>query len=156
MIALSRVRFAAVIAAGFLAFVAPRAVAQDGGPEVGTVVPSAMLQTLDGKDVDLAKVAKGPSVSQFWATWCENCEALLPKMKKAHATYGSKVKVAFVAVNVNQSLNRVKLHVAKHGVPGEQLFDTKGDATGKWDVPATSFVVVPTHFFASHWFEACT
>jgi predicted transcriptional regulator len=36
----------------------------------------------------------------------------------------------------------VKLHVAKHGVPGDQLFDTKGDATGKWDVPATSYVVV--------------
>jgi predicted transcriptional regulator len=36
----------------------------------------------------------------------------------------------------------VKLHVVKYGVPGEQLFDTKGDATGKWDVPATSYIVV--------------
>ena len=47
-----------------------------------------------------------------------------------------------VAVSVNQSVNRVKLYVAKHGVPGEQVYDTKGDATGKWDVPATSHVVV--------------
>ena len=43
---------------------------------------------------------------------------------------------------MNQSVNRVKLHVAKYGVPGVQLWDAKGDATGKWDVPATSYVVV--------------
>ena len=66
----------------------------------------------------------------------------MPTMKKAQATYGNRVKFVLVAVNVNQSVNRVKLHVAKHGVPGEQLYDTKGEATGNWDVPATSFVVV--------------
>jgi predicted transcriptional regulator len=32
--------------------------------------------------------------------------------------------------------------VAKHNVPGVQLFDTQGHATDKWDVPATSHVVV--------------
>jgi predicted transcriptional regulator len=47
-----------------------------------------------------------------------------------------------VAVNVNQSQQRVKLYVEKYKVPGEQLFDTKGDATDKWEVPATSYVVV--------------
>ncbi len=109
---------------------------------VGTIVPSAQLQTLDGKTVDLKEVAKGPAVIEFWATWCENCEHLLPTMQKAFATYGSKVRFAMVAVNVNQSQQRVKLHVEKYKVPGEQLFDTKGDATDKWDVPATSFVVV--------------
>ena len=116
--------------------------AQESSLTVGSAAPSASLQTLDGKTVDLAQVAKGPAVVEFWATWCENCEALLPTMKKAHATYGNRVKFVLVAVNVNQSVNRVKLHVAKHGVPGEQLYDTKGEATGNWDVPATSFVVV--------------
>ena len=142
MISISRARFAAAFAGAVLLLAAPVARAQDGGLEVGTVAPTAMLKTLDGKDVDLAKVAKGPAVIQFWATWCSNCEHLLPTMKKAHATHGKKVTFAFVAVNVNQSLNRVKLHVAKHKIPGVQLFDTKGDATGKWDVPATSYVVV--------------
>ena len=103
---------------------------------------AATLQTLEGKTVDLAQVAKGPAVVEFWATWCENCEALLPTMKKAQAMYGTRVKFVAVAVSVNQSVARVKAHVAKHGVPGEQLFDTRGDATGKWDVPATSYVVV--------------
>ena len=120
-----------------------RAQAQDSGLPLGTSAPSAMLQTLDGKPVDLAQLTKGgPAVIEFWATWCENCEHLLPAMQRAAAKYGSRVKFVAVAVSVNQSPKRVQLHVAKHKVPGVQLFDTKGDATGKWDVPATSHVVV--------------
>ena len=131
----------AFVAALSLAFAAG-ASAQDSSVGIGATAPSATVYTLDGKAVDLAKVAKGPAVIEFWATWCENCEHLLPAMKKAQATYGNRVKFAMVAVSVNQSVNRVKLHVAKHGVPGEHFYDTKGDATGKWDVPATSYVVV--------------
>ena len=129
--------------AALMAIATPRgAGAQDSGLDLGTSAPSAMVQTLDGKPVDLAKIATGPAVIEFWATWCENCEHLLPTMQKAAAMYGNKVKFISVAVSVNQSVNRVKLYVAKHGVPGVQLYDTKGDATGKWDVPATSHVVV--------------
>lgn len=119
-----------------------RARAQDSGLPLGTKIPSAMLQTLDGKTVNLADVAKGPAVVEFWATWCENCEALLPAVKAAYVKYGSRVKFVGVAVSVNQSAKRVGLYVAKHGVPGVQLYDAKGNATGAWDVPATSHVVV--------------
>ncbi len=117
--------------------------AQDSGLPLGTKAPSAMLETLDGKPVDLAKVTAGrPAVIEFWATWCENCEHLLPAIQKAYSAYGSRVAFVGVSVSVNQSPKRVQLHVAKYGVPGVQLFDTKGNATGNWDVPATSHVVV--------------
>lgn len=118
--------------------------AQDGGLELGTVAPNAKVQTLDGKTVDLASViGKGqPTLVEFWATWCENCEHLLPTLKSVAAKYQGKVKFVGVSVSVNQSVRRVQLHVAKHGVPGDQVWDATGDATGKWDVPATSYVVV--------------
>jgi thiol-disulfide isomerase/thioredoxin len=126
------------------ATLAPRAArAQDSGLPIGSAAPSAMLQTLDGKTVDLAQVVKGgPAVIEFWATWCENCEHLLPTMQRAHAKYGKRVRFVAVAVSVNQSPRRVQLYTAKYKVPGVQLFDAKGEATGKWDVPATSHVVV--------------
>jgi thiol-disulfide isomerase/thioredoxin len=133
----------ATILASALTFTAPGTVrAQDSGLELGTQAPSAVLHTLDGKSVDLAKVAKGPAVIEFWATWCENCDHLLPAMQRAQAKYGKQVTFVAVAVSVNQSPRRVQLHAAKYKVPGVQLFDTKGEATGKWDVPATSHVVV--------------
>ena len=132
----------AIFAAG-ITFAAPNSLcAQDSGLELGTQAPSAMLQTLDGKTVDLATVAKGPAVIEFWATWCENCDHLLPAMQRAQAKYGKQVTFVAVAVSVNQSPRRVQLHAAKYKVPGVQLFDAKGEATGKWDVPATSHVVV--------------
>ena len=99
--------------------------AQDGGLDLGTVIGKGQ-----------------PALVEFWATWCENCEHLLPTLKSVEAKYRGKVKFVGVSVSVNQSINRVKLHVAKYGVPGVQLWDARGDATGKWDVPATSYVVV--------------
>ena len=120
-----------------------QAQAQDTGLPIGTTAPSAVLQTLDGKSVDLAQITKGsPAVIEFWATWCESCDHLLPTMQRAQAKYGKRVKFVAVAVSVNQSPRRVKLYAAKYKVPGVQLYDTNGDATGKWDVPATSHVVV--------------
>ena len=143
MIGFIKVLLAATLIAGGLILPTPQvARAQESGLDVGSKAPSASLHTLDGKRVDLALVAKGPAVIEFWATWCENCDHLLPAMKKAQATYGTRVKFVAVAVSVNQSVKRVQLHAAKHGVPGDQLYDTKGDATDKWDVPATSYVVV--------------
>jgi len=117
--------------------------AQESGLPVGSAAPAAPLQTLDGKPVDLAQlVGKGPALVEFWATWCENCEHLLPTLQRSYAKYGSRVKFIGVSVNVNQSPKRVQLHVAKYRVPGLQLYDVKGAATGAWDVPATSNVVV--------------
>ena len=138
-----RLRFGlGVLLGGILCAVPVTVRAQDSGLPLGSTIPAATLQTLDGKTVNLAQVAKGPALVEFWATWCENCERLLPTMKAAYAKYGKRVQFVAVAVSVNQSVKRVQLHVAKHGVPGVQLYDTRGDATGKWDVPATSYVVV--------------
>lgn len=138
-----RTRIALALVAAAITVAAPRSArAQDTGLPLGSKAPSALVNTLDGRTVNLADVAKGPAVIEFWATWCENCDRLLPALKRAHATYGGKVTFVGVSVSVNQSARRVQLHVAKYGVPGVQLYDTQGNATGAWDVPATSYVVV--------------
>jgi thiol-disulfide isomerase/thioredoxin len=128
-----------------VAFTAAPSVArgQDLGIEVGSTAPSAKVHTLDGKEADLAQyIGKTPVVMEFWATWCENCKELEPTLLAAAKKYGTQVKFVGVAVSVNQSPARVKAFVEKHGIPGDQYFDTKGDATGAYDVPATSYVVV--------------
>ena len=117
--------------------------AQDLGLQVGTLAPAAKVQTLDGKDADLSQyVGTTPAVIEFWATWCENCKELEPTVMDAARKYGNRVKFVGVAVSVNQTPARVKAFVAKHALPGAQYYDTKGNATGAYDVPATSYVVV--------------
>jgi thiol-disulfide isomerase/thioredoxin len=123
---------------------APRAVrAQDLGLEIGSVAPSAKVHTLDGKEADLSQYfGKTPVIMEFWATWCPSCAELEPALVAALKKYGTQVKFVGVAVSVNQSPARVKAFVEKHGLPGDHYFDTKGNATGAYDAPATSYVVV--------------
>jgi thiol-disulfide isomerase/thioredoxin len=138
----ARVALASIVAL-VLAAAPTRAWSQDLGIEVGSTAPSAKVHTLDGKEADLSQyTGKTPVVMEFWATWCPNCKELEPTLLEAAKKYGTQVKFVGVAVSVNETPERVKAFVAKHGLPGDQYFDTKGNATGAYDVPATSYVVV--------------
>jgi len=136
-------RVVVAIAAGMLMSAPALAGAQDLGIAIGSVAPGAKVHTLDGKDADLSQyVGKTPVIMEFWATWCPNCKELEPTLLEAAKKFGTQIRFVGVAVSVNETPARVKAFVAKHGLPGDQYFDTKGDATGAYDVPATSYVVV--------------
>ena len=126
-----------------LSVLGSRLSAQDIGLQVGSAAPVAKVEALDGRTVDLGDyIGKKPALIEFWATWCGNCAQLEPTMKAMHEKYGSRVAFIGVAVSINQSPARVKAYAEKHGLPWTQLFDRKGEATGSYDVPATSYVVV--------------
>jgi thiol-disulfide isomerase/thioredoxin len=140
-------RVARAVAVSFAATtmlaVARPARAQDLGIPVGSTAPSAKMQTLDGKDADLAQyIGKTPMLIEFWAVWCPNCRELEPTLVAAAKKYGAQVKFIGVAVSVNETPERVKAFVEKHGLPGDHFFDNKGNASGAYDAPATSYVVV--------------
>lgn len=117
--------------------------AQESGIPVGSKAPGGVLEALDGTSTDLGAIlAKGPTVIEFWATWCENCKALEPALLAAQRKYAGKVQFVGVSVSVNQSPELVRRYVAKHGLAGTQLYDRKGVVIDGYDVPATSFVVV--------------
>ncbi|MFL5578090.1 MAG: TlpA family protein disulfide reductase [Gemmatimonadaceae bacterium] len=117
--------------------------AQELGLAVGSRAPAAVVESLDGKPVDLgAWIGKTPLLIEFWATWCPNCKELEPALVAAQRKYGGRVKFVGVAVSVNQSPELVRRYATKHALPVEVLFDRKGTATDAYDVPATSYVVV--------------
>ena len=116
--------------------------AQESGLVVGTKAPGAVVETTEGTKVDLAKyIGKTPVVLQFWAVWCSNCKALEPQMRAARAKYRN-VRFVGVAVGVNQSAKLVERYAAKHKLPFDVYYDRTGDAAEKYDVPATSHIVV--------------
>ena len=123
--------------------IAGPAAAQDLGIEVGSKAPAVVVNSLDGKQVDLGKyIGKTPMLIEFWATWCENCRELMPTLLEAEKRFGKKVKFVALAVAINQSPERVRRFIAAHPLPHETFYDTDGKAAGAFDAPATSYVVV--------------
>ena len=119
------------------------AFAQDLGIDVGKRAPAAVVQTLDGKQLDIGQyVGKTPMLIEFWATWCPLCRELEPSLLAAQKKYGSRVKFIGVAVAINQTPERVKAYTAKHGLMHQIVFDREGNAATAYDAPGTSYIVV--------------
>lgn len=117
--------------------------AQDLGIDVGKRAPAAVVQTLDGKHLDIGQfVGKTPMLIEFWATWCPLCRELEPSLLAAQKKYGSRVKFIGVAVAINQTPERVKAYTAKHGLVHEIVYDADGNAATAYDAPGTSYIVV--------------
>ena len=118
--------------------------AQDISLPLGTAAPSAAMEDLDGNPVDILDfVEEGKAtLIEFWASWCEQCEALQPQLDQIHAEMGDRVNVVAVAVAVSQSQRRVKRHVEDHGVGYPYLWDNAGNGVKTYEIPGTSIVVI--------------
>jgi thiol-disulfide isomerase/thioredoxin len=119
-----------------------------GGQEVslplGSEAPAAALEDLDGNPVQILDyVGEGkPTLIEFWASWCEVCEALQPQLDQIQEEWGSQVNIVAVAVAVSQSQRRVRRHVEEHGIEYPYLWDGEGEAVKAYEIPGTSIVVI--------------
>src|SRR5918992_3546983 len=104
----SRWRAAALLLAGSAVGVTPLG-AQESGVTVGTAAPAVVVKDLDGRPVDLGRyLGKKPLFLEFWATWCEQCEELLPELRAAQSRFGNKVEFFGINVTVNQTPELVR------------------------------------------------
>jgi thiol-disulfide isomerase/thioredoxin len=135
--------FAALVLGLWVSLGAGTLAAQESGIAVGSKAPAVTVHDLDGKSVDLSQyIGTKPVFLEFWATWCTNCQELLPQVQAAKAAYGSKVEFIGVNVTVNQSPTRVRKYVETHRPPYRTLYDDEGNSTRAYQVPATSYVVI--------------
>jgi peroxiredoxin len=116
---------------------------QETGLPVGTRAPAVAVHDLDGKPVDLGQyLGKQPLFLEWWATWCEQCDALLPRVRAARAELGDRVQFVGINVAVNQSPERVRRYIASNDVPFRTLYDDEGASTRAYAAPTTSYVVI--------------
>ncbi len=130
------------VAMAVLLMARPALAQSDEGIAVGAPAPAVVVTDGAGHSVTLAPTIGTPMLIEFWATWCEFCERLEPTMKAVYGKYGSRVTFAAIAVNVNQSPNRVARHVKDRGLAYPVYYDASGKATSAYEVAATSFVVI--------------
>jgi thiol-disulfide isomerase/thioredoxin len=110
---------------------------------VGSVATPITVTDLDGVAVRLdAKASGKPLLIEFWATWCEVCEALLPSVRRAATRFGNRVDFVGVNVTINESRNRVRRWVERERPPYRTLYDESGLAVRTFQAPVTSYVVI--------------
>jgi thiol-disulfide isomerase/thioredoxin len=128
-----------------LALMAGRSVAaqEEAGIRVGAQAPVVQVNDLDGKPVDLGQwIGRKPVLIEFWATWCPNCEELLPRLKAAYTEFGDRVEFLGVNVTVNQKPEKVRSYVAEHAMPFRILYDDQGTSVRAFDAPSTAYIVI--------------
>ena len=110
---------------------------------LGTPAPDVALEDLDGNPVQLSDYLDGkPALIEFWASWCENCEALQPQLDRIASQYEDQVNVIAVAVAVSQSQRRVKRHLEDHDPGYPYLWDGKGAVVRAYNAATTSIVMI--------------
>ncbi len=121
----------------------PAVTGQEAGIPVESKAPIVSVHDLDGKPVDLGQwIGKRPVFLEFWASWCTNCAALLPRVKAAARRYGSQIEFVGINVAINQTPARARKYVETEHPPYRALYDDQGASTRAYHVPGTSYVVI--------------
>jgi thiol-disulfide isomerase/thioredoxin len=120
-----------------------RVAAQESPLAVGDKAPRVTVHDLGHKTVDLGQyLGSKPVFLEFWATWCESCRELMPRVQAAQKAYGSKVEFIGINVAVNESPAGVQQFMNAHEPGFRTLYDDEGNSTRAYQVSATSYVVI--------------
>ncbi len=94
-------------------------------------VPSASVQTLEGKKVDSRTFNNDgkPIIINFWATWCAPCKRELTAISEKYAEWQEKTGVKLIAVSIDdaRSMARVAPYVNGQDWDYEVYLDPNGD-----------------------------
>ena len=108
--------------------------------KVGTKAPDFTVGDINRNEVTFSKISKKKYVLlDFWATWCPDCRAEVPEMKRLHEKYGDKV--LFVGISMDTKEDQWKKYVADNDMDWLQLSELK-----KWK----QGTVVP-ELYNVHW-----
>jgi cytochrome c biogenesis protein CcmG/thiol:disulfide interchange protein DsbE len=94
-------------------------------------IPSATVQTMDGKRVDANTFSNDgkPMIINFWATWCAPCKRELSAIAHKYDDWQAKTGVKLIAISIDdaRSMARVAPYVNGQDWDYEVYLDPNGD-----------------------------
>lgn len=108
---------------------------------VGQPAPEFMLDTIDGELFQLREHHDRVVVLDFWASWCGPCVQSMPLVESAVAEMGES-RVQLVAVNLQETANRVAAAVEKLKLNSTVLLDVNGEVASLYNANAIPQTVI--------------
>jgi cytochrome c biogenesis protein CcmG, thiol:disulfide interchange protein DsbE len=108
----------------------------------GTMPPPFGSSTLDGRPLALTDLRGSVVILNFWASWCHECRAEMPRLEGLHRAYAAR-GLAVVGVNAREDASAAGRHVAELGLTFPLVLDPGGRINALYGVIGlpTSFVV---------------
>lgn len=98
----------------------------------GGLQPAAPLEKLARQSLELpVALANGkPTLVEFYADWCEACQAMAPAMERIESQHRDQLDVVLLNVDNPRWQPEVDRYDV-NGIPQLELFDASGDAVGR-------------------------
>ncbi|MCS1350599.1 thiol-disulfide oxidoreductase ResA [Mechercharimyces sp. CAU 1602] len=110
--------------------------------QVGEQAPEIQLESLTGEQVKLSDLRGKYVLLNFWATWCDPCEAEMPDLERVSQQYKDE-DVVVVGVNIAESKVTVASFARQHELTFPLWLDSKRIAMDDYHVgnlPASFFI----------------
>ena len=96
--------------------------------------PDFTLRSLEGVETTLSQFkGKKDVLMVFGATWCPYCVQEIPELKSIYKEYADG-NVKLLYINIQESEQKLRSFVKKHGIPYTVLLDMKGEVAGLYNV----------------------
>jgi thiol-disulfide isomerase/thioredoxin len=79
-------------------------------------------KTVEGKDVDLAKLKGKVVLIDFWATWCGPCRAEIPNIRKNYDKYHAK-GFEVIGVSLDEDKDKLEEFLKEEKLPWPSIYD---------------------------------
>ncbi|UCF14036.1 MAG: TlpA family protein disulfide reductase [Phycisphaerales bacterium] len=74
----------------------------------GQAAPPFDVQTLDGKGIRLQDLKGKIVLLSFWASWCGECVADIPMLKKLYNEFGSDRRFVMIGLSLDRSVQKLR------------------------------------------------
>lgn len=103
--------------------------------------PDFTLKDLTGKEVKLSElIGNKPLVMDFWASWCLECTAKLPKLVEIYNNSNNKFNL--VGINLDRSAADAESYVQKNNIKIINLYDEDNKVSNLYGVNSIPTVII--------------